>query len=394
MKIAFFDIFLLEVPLGGEIYNPRVLWHRKQSILIRLTDSDGNVGWGECWCFDTSADSLVRFLQTEIRPLVVDCSIEAISDFWTKIWAMTSLSGRHGMVATALSALDIALYDICSQKLGTQLGAMCASTPLRDSVPVYASGGLYRINDSLERLSTEVKGMVAEGHNRIKIKFGAYPFEKDVERLKTVRESIGPNVGLIVDAVYSLDVTKAKAWLPVWEEIGVEAVQAPFPIQDWSSMSWLNNDCGVRVMVFETESRFEIFKALLKEKAIGVLQFSPIAAGGITASKKIIELAKEFDVPVSLQCSSTWVAQSAAFELARGNSQVEHVELHTLHKGLFEYVCQKESVPSNGMLKLHQRNGLGFAPPVNVLNKLNEHLHDYANTNVMTNQSAPICADL
>ncbi|WP_417228456.1 mandelate racemase/muconate lactonizing enzyme family protein [Amphritea sp.] len=376
MKISSFDIFLLQVPLGGQIYNPRVRWHRKQSVLLRLTDKEGQVGWGECWCFDESADTLIRFLQTEIKPSVLGRTIDSVSSLWSEVWANTSLNGRHGLTAASLSGVDIALYDLLSKARGVSLGSAIEEGPIRNDVPVYGSGGLYRINDSLDRLAAEMSGMVEQGHNRVKMKFGALPFIQDVERLRTVRQAIGPKTKLIADAVYSLDSTKARDWLPIWEEVGVEAIQAPFPVQDWASMTWLNRDCGIPVMVFETESRIEIFRALLQQEAIGVLQFSPIAAGGITAAKKLIKLGQEFGVPVSLQCSSTWLAEAVALELARGHEYVAHVELHTLHQGLFECVSEKERSPVKGSLKLHDRTGLGFVPSISALTEVNNHLPD------------------
>lgn len=390
MQIDAVDIYLLEVPLGGQIYNPRMLWNRKQSVLLRLTDHDSGLsGWGECWCFDTSADPLIRFLQTEVRPLLLNQTVTDISSNWTTLWAKTALTGRHGMMASALSAIDIALTDLNARIAGVPLGVLDSNGPQRTDIPVYASAGLYRVNDSIERLKNEMKGLVDEGHNRVKIKFGALPFEQDVARMQAVREAIGPAAGLIIDAVYSLDRSKAENWLPIWQELGVEAVQAPFPIQDWASMRWLNIDCGIPVMAFEAESREEIFRAALQEKAIGMLQFSPVVVGGITASRRLIKLGNEHQLPVTLQCSSTWLAQAVALELARGDEKIAHVELHTLHRGLFDCVDEAERSPSNGILSLHNRTGLGFEPPLDQLLLVNEGLPDLTKGNIQQNQQAP-----
>ncbi|UTW11415.1 mandelate racemase/muconate lactonizing enzyme family protein [Marinobacterium rhizophilum] len=389
MRITSFDIFLLTVPLGGHTYNPRLLWHRKQSVLLRLTDADGRKGWGECWCFDTSADPLIRFLQTEVRPLLLNREIESPTALWSELWERTSLTGRHGMMASALSGIDIALHDLIAQAAALPLGAIAATDPLQTTVPVYASAGLYRVNDTVERLSGEMSGLIAQGHDRVKIKFGALPFEQDVERMRAVRAAIGLRAGLIVDAVYSLDRAKTLAWLPIWQELGVEAVQAPFPVQDWASMRWLNRDCGMPVMVFESESRYEIFQALLQQGAIGVLQFSPVAVGGITAARRLMQLGRDYDVPVSLQCSSTWLAEAAALELARGHASVAHVELHTLHQGLFDCVPETERQPVDGKLQLHQRAGLGFAPPTSALSPADHDLPDLKTGASVQNQSAP-----
>lgn len=371
-------IHILDVPMGGRLYNPRIVWTRKQSVFLRVVDGDGCEGWGECWCFDTSADALVRFLQTEIRPRVIGQDVASIADLWREVYAITSLNGRHGMTAAALSGLDIALHDLAARRQGVPLGATLGQTNLRHQIPVYASGGLYHKEDSPERLAGEMSDLVSHGHRRVKMKIGALSFEQDVERVQAVRAAIGPDVGLIVDAVYSLDRAKATRWLPVWKNAGVEAVQAPFPCEDWEDMRWLNRDCGMPVMVFEAESRFEIFRSLLEYGAIGLLQFSAIAVGGVTAARKLIDLASRHQTPVTLQCSSTWLAEAVSLELARAYGTVSHVELHTVHQGLFDLVPMSARCPEGGMLTLGDHPGLGFTPRLDQLNCVDDGLPDMA----------------
>lgn len=386
MKIAKTDIFLLNTPIGGNLFNPRLLWHRKQSVLLRIADADGFEGWGESWCFDSSADVLVRYLQTEILPDLKDRVFENPSDICVEFWAQTSLTGRHGMMSAALSAVDVALHDLISKRENQPLGETISKSLPRASVPVYASGGLYRTEDSLPRLHAEMSEYITAGHDRVKVKFGALPFEEDMARMHCVRDAIGPDAGLLVDAVYSLDRTRAEAWLPVWQDLKIEAVQAPFPVNDWDSMTWLNHECGMPVMVYEAESRYEIFRALLERRAIGILQFSPVAVGGTQAARRLIDLAESCAIPVSLQCSSTWLAESIALELARGHLQIAHVELHTLHRGLFNNVPDDETCPVNGHLLLHNRPGLGFAPQLQMLNRMTTDLPDFQNDFLTTNQ--------
>lgn len=378
--IANLHIHTLSVPLGGQVHNPRVLWHRKQSVLLSLETKDGQTGWGECWCFDTSCDALVRFLQTEIRPRIEGREIGDIGELWQDIWALTYLNGRHGMTAAALSGVDIALHDLKARAEGKPLGVVCADDPLRPRIPVYASGGLYHTEDSSMRLAQEMAGYIADGHTRVKMKIGGRKFEEDVARMRAVRGAIGVDAELIVDAVYSLDRTEARKWLPVWAEVNIEAVQAPFAPMNWDDMIWLNHDCGVPVMVFEAESRFEIFRALLQADAIGVLQFSPIAVGGITAARQLIALGREYDRPVSLQCSSTWLGQTVALELARGHETVASVELHTLHRGLFDHVHPLDYTPKDGWLTLSERAGLGFVPDASRLAPADITLPDFSET--------------
>lgn len=378
VKIKELRVHVAEVDLGAEFFNPRILWARKQAVFVEIEDTSGTCGWGECWTFDNSADSLVRFIQTEIRPVVLGREIHSIEDAWQELWSATVLSGRHGMTAATLSGLDCALWDISAQLDGVSLGSAIASRePLRP-VPIYASGGLYSKGGSLADLHGEMSHYVDQGYRCVKMKFGALDFEQDLERMLVVRDAIGTETALIVDAVYSLDRTKAERWLPEWRALEVEAVQAPFPARDWESIQWLNQDCEIPVMVFEAESRYVVFRALLERQAIGVMQFSPIAVGGVTASLALIELAESFDCPVSLQCSSTWVAELIALQIASAKSSVRHVEMHGFHKMMFEHANQAHRRLKDGCIDLGSAPGLGFRPPDGCLAPFDTGLPDLA----------------
>ena len=379
MRIAEFKIYLAEAQFDGQASNPRMTWRRKQAIFIELTDADGFSGWGECWTFDQSADALVRFIQTELLDKVKGQNIDSITAFSSALSVSSVLSGRHGMLAAALSGINCALWDIRARRLDLPLWQTLSETARSHAppvVPVYASGGLYMKGDDPHILQSVVSGYVAQGFRTVKMKFGAKTFEEDLARISEVRRRIGPDINLILDAVYSLDRQTAEQWLPHWEELGVQAIQAPFEAHDWDAMVWLNQLCAIPVMVFEAESRFEIFRALLQAGAIGILQFSPIAAGGFDASMRLIDLAADYGKPVSLQCSSTWMAELIAMHLAGASDNVAHVEYHQFHRMMFDLSEQTYTTLVNGKVTLSQNPGLGFIPPTDRLRDVTTRLPD------------------
>ncbi len=376
MKVAEIRIHVTEVELDGSFYNPRVRWFRKQAVFLEVADADGGSGWGECWTFDRSADALVRFLQTEIVPLVSGASVSSIDEVWERVWSTTLLSGRHGMAAAALSGLDCALWDLRARRQGLSVSRSIAGGAARTRIPVYASGGLYCSNGDLSRLHDEMRGYVSQGFTCVKMKIGAKSFAEDLERLQGVREAIGEGTALIVDAVYSLDRAKAEAWLQAWESNDVAAVQAPFPARDWEAMRWLNHDCGVPVMVFEAENRYAVFRALLDYGAIGVMQFSPIAVGGVTAALKLIALAERYGVQSSIQCSSTWLAEVIALQVAGAKAAVRHVEIHGFHRILFDHAPDGQRQVLDGCIDIGSTIGFGFLPPPEGLSRFDSGLPD------------------
>lgn len=377
MTIREVNIHIAEKDLGSRFYNPRILWHRKQYVFIEIIAVDGTVGWGECWTFDQSADALVRFLQTEIRPGLLGRATTSIKDIWQDLWSDTVLSGRHGMAAAAISGVDCALWDIAAKRKGQSVSDLIAPDQSRQAVPVYASGGLYRKDGGCQELAKEMSTHVANGFHCVKMKIGALEFEQDLERVQTVRRAIGPNTRLIIDAVYSLDKEKAKRWLPHWQDQGVTAVQAPFPQRDWDEMRWLNQDAGIPVMVFEAENRYAVFRALLEIDAIGVMQFSPIAVGGISAALSLVSLAEKYGCDTSLQCSSSWLAEKIALHIGGACRSVCHVELHTFHQYLFDRAGADEHALKDGCHILGDASGLGFDVPHDGLTLCNDRLPDF-----------------
>ncbi|MFT5699872.1 MAG: D-galactarolactone cycloisomerase [Desulforhopalus sp.] len=362
------NIYLHNREMDGTASNPRMTWYKKQAVFVQLICSDDLFGWGECWTFDESAAALVEFLKTEIVPKVIGQPTDAINAIWNAIWGSTVLSGRHGITASALSGIDIALWDIAGKTSDKPISALIGE--FNRSIPVYASSGLYKKNQSAKDLGYELASHVGCGHNIVKMKTGALSFERDLERLYAVRTAIGPETTLILDAVYGMNRELVSKWHPHWKEVAVAAIQAPFPADDWDSMVWLNQDIGIPVIAFEAESRIEIFRALMERGALGIMQFSCIAVGGITASLKLIELARVNSVPVTLQCSSTFFAEAVAMQLAACCKEIIHIELHQFHTTFYDMAPASSISPTNGYVKLPEGYGVGFTPPVDQLVKL------------------------
>jgi len=376
VKIVALNIKLGETKFDGRASNPRIVWHRKQAVFIQLIDESGQFGWGECWTFDSSADALIRFIQTEIKQMVIGATIDSIADFSQFISSGSVLSGRHGMLSAALSGVNCALWDIYAKNSRLPLYKALDSDYQKPSVPVYASGGLYLTGDSPGSLGDTVKGYVEQGFKTVKLKFGARSFQEDIARISHVRSIISDDISIILDAVYSLNKDKASQWLPYWNDWNIQAIQAPFKADDWDAMSWLNRDCKIPVMVFEAESRYEIFRALLQQEAVGIVQFSPIAVGGIDASIKLIDLAQQFGKNVSLQCSSTWLAELISMQIAGAHKNIEHVEYHQFHRMMFDTAEPSYRKIQDGCIELSSTYGLGFAPPSDFLIDTNDSLPD------------------
>lgn len=367
MKIADVRVFSAVNDLAGKVWNPKIRWARKHSVIVEVVTDAGLSGLGECWCFDRTPEPLVAFLRSEIIPFVTGQDVSQRSAIHRALWDKTTLSARHGILASALSGIDIALWDLAAQREGVPLYRRLGAGDGR--VAVYASGGLYGERKTPDDLAAELAGYVERGFRQVKLKVGALSQNEDAARVERVRERLGGAVELMVDGVYSYDAQGAAAFHDRIGGAGVCAFQSPVAADDIDSMAWLVRERGVPVMALEAEYRMPIIRLLLERGAISILQIAMIACGGFTAARQILDLATAAGVPVSLEVSSTAVATMAALHLAAANRAVVHVEMHMVHQVLFEFLPFAPDAVRDGFVQLPDRPGLGLKLPLDLLER-------------------------
>jgi L-alanine-DL-glutamate epimerase-like enolase superfamily enzyme len=362
MKIAEVAVYVAVNDLAGKLWNPKIRWRCKHSVIVEVTTDDGRSGIGECWCFDAAPDALVAFLASEVVPRLVGADALDRAGIAAGLADTATLSARHGIMASALSGVDIALWDLAARAEGVPLWRLIGGGEGDGRVRVYASGGLYGADKDATALAAEMAGYRARGFGAVKMKVGALAPEADAARVLAVREAIGPEAGLIIDGVYSFDAPGALSFFERVRPAAIRAFQSPLSADDVSGMAALTA-AGVPVMGLEAEYRHLVIDLLLDRRALAILQFAPVACGGITGGLALIGKAAACGLPVSLEVSSTAVAQLAAFHLGAARAMVESVELHMVHQVLFEAFPFPPSAIAGGVLALPETPGLGLALP-------------------------------
>lgn len=361
MRIVDLKVFVHINDLRGKVWNPKIRWTRKHAVLVELTTSEGLTGLGECWCFDTEPDALIAFLASEVVPRVVELEFLLPSDLSGVLTDTTTLSARHGIMASAMSGIDIALWDIAAKANGMPLYRQLGGSSNR--VRVYASGGLYGEGKTAADLVEELAGYVKAGFDTVKLKVGGLAPAADAERVRAVRRGLGEGPRLIVDGVYSFDTESAAAFYRSIADCGIEAFQAPLPADDIAGMNRLVQVHGVPVMGIEAEYRAPIVELLIERRAVDILQIALVACGGIDAARGHLCRAATKAIPVSLEVSSTAVAQMAAFHFGAAHPQVASVEYHMVHRALFDLLPFAPSDIDGGFLVLPETPGLGITLP-------------------------------
>lgn len=361
MKITEVSILVARNDLRQRLWNPKLRWGVKSSVLVVVhTDADID-GIGECWCFDAAPDALIAFLRTEVIPQLIGADPLRRQTVRGRLWDGATLSARHGIMASALSGIDIALWDIAAKRQGIPLYRLLGGES--PWVSVYASGGLYAEGKSESELARELQGYVAQGFDCVKLKVGGLSMAEDVARVRHVRAALGDAVGIIVDGVYSFARATAAAFFAEIEGQGIHAFQSPLSASDIAGMAALKGTHRVPVMGLEAEYREPIFEQLLRSDAVSILQFAVIACGGVTVGLQLLDAAAARGIPCSLECSSTAVAQMAAFHLGAARPNVEAVEYHMVHQALFDRFPAEISDLVGGRLRLPDRPGLGIELP-------------------------------
>lgn len=358
--------------LGGKVWNPAIKWTEKHAVFVVLEDSNGQTGLGECWCFDASPDALVAFLRTEVAPHIIGISVEEHASTLQSLYAKATLSARHGMLASALSGVDIALWDLRSKLARQPLWKYLRSQGLQSDLPdgcvyLYGSGGLYGEDKTNEDLSGEMLLIQSEGFDLVKMKVGGLPAAEDRLRVEAVLDKLPKACKLIIDGVYTYSMTDAQAFYDSLSSDRIVAFQSPVDATDAQAMKQLT-ESGMPVMGTEAEYRHEIHRELINEGAVKFLQVAPIACGGLSRLIELNELLSDSRIYLSLEVSSTAVALLAASHFAAASESVAHTEYHYVHQVFFEHLDLRAIRGNQGWFQLPAGYGLGIDLPLSQLN--------------------------
>jgi L-alanine-DL-glutamate epimerase-like enolase superfamily enzyme len=251
--------------------------------------------------------------------------------------------GRPGIASMAISAVDTALWDLKAQLLELPLCTLLGS--LRESVPVYGSGGFTSY--SPERLEAQLGGWVEAGIPRVKMKIGSSP-QDDPGRVRAARAAIGPNAELYVDAngAYS-----RKQALVLAERFAADAdvawFEEPVSSDDLAGLRLLRDRAPARIAIAAGEYGYDLvyFRRMLEAGAVDVLQADVTRCGGITELLRIDALCAAHGVPLSLHCGPS-VHLHPALALER----LEHLEYFQDHVRIEQLLFDGVARPRGGAL--------------------------------------------
>jgi L-alanine-DL-glutamate epimerase-like enolase superfamily enzyme len=268
----------------------------------------------------------------------------------------TLLIGRRGAVLRAMSAVDIALWDLLARTVGLPLYQLLGAH--RDSVPAYASGGYYRNEDPIAAIAEEMQRYISLGFSDVKMKVGGAPLEVDVRRVQAAREVIGPHRRLALDANNGYrNVPEAIRAARAFQPFDPWWFEEPLSPDNIAGHAELASQIDIPVATGEIHQTRWDFRELLERRAAAILQPDAGVIGGISEWLKVAHAAATFDVPVAPH----WHADLHV-HLAAAATNCTTVEYFVLEEDIynFERLLTERLQPHDGQIPLPQRPGLGL----------------------------------
>lgn len=298
-KIKSVEICVARVPLDPPVtFSTRSVTMREYC-LVRITSTNGDAGIGFSYAVNSSGRLLAGVVEDVFAPRLIGKESLAIEGIWRDLYQETLLIGRAGAVMRALSAVDIALWDLNARSVGLPLYKFMGAFRL-DRVKSYGSGGYYLPDKSYDDVAAEMSGFVAKGHDAVKMKVGMLSPAEEERRVATVREAIGPDIHLMLDANNAWrDLPTALRYMKRLEKYDPYWIEEPFSPDDIENHAALAQATSVVVTTGEIEAGRWRFKDILDRKAAAILQTDAIVCGGITEWRRVAATASSYGVTMA-----------------------------------------------------------------------------------------------
>ena len=328
----------------------------REYVVVEVEAEDGLVGVGYTYTGTTGARLLAGLVDDYFAPRLVGQPALGSERFWSALYQELLLIGRRGFVLRALSALDVALWDLLGQSADQPLYRLLGGH--RDAVPAYASGGYYRAGDPLRQVERELGRYRDLGFSDFKIKVGGAPLDVDVGRVRVARETVGPRSRLALDANNAWQtVSDALHFARAVERYEPWWLEEPLPPDDVEGHAQVAAALEWPVATGEIHSSRWDFRQLIERRAADILQPDAGVLGGVGEWMRVAHAAATFDLPVAPH----WHADLHV-QLAAAVPNALTVEYFLLEEDIynFERLLAERLQPRDGVIMLPERPGLGL----------------------------------
>jgi L-alanine-DL-glutamate epimerase-like enolase superfamily enzyme len=260
---------------------------------VVLHDSDGGVGSGFSWTPSIGASAVAALLRDDVAGFAVGRPAEP--GLWQAAWEHLHEAGGGGITTIALAGLDLALWDLAGRRADRPVADLLGRRTAGQ--PVYGSG--VNLHYSQEELIEQAWRWIARGLTAAKIKVGRADLAEDIDRVAAVREVLGPDRALMVDANQRWDLPHAIAAAEALRPFGLTWLEEPLRADDTAGYVALRREAGIPIAQGENAHTIHRFRDLIDGGAVDVVQPNIVRVGGITPFLAIAALADERGVELA-----------------------------------------------------------------------------------------------
>jgi L-alanine-DL-glutamate epimerase-like enolase superfamily enzyme len=264
-------------------------------ITARLRDTDGAEGVGYTYTVGAGGAAVHALIEQGLRPVLLGAEAEQIEALWQKMWWHLHYGGRGGSVSLAVSACDIALWDLKARRFNTPLWRLLGG--FDPAVPCYAGG--IDLDFPLDALLRQTDDNLAKGFRAIKMKVGRARLSEDVQRVRAMRAHLGPDFPLMVDANMRWTVDAAIRAARALRDSNLIWLEEPTIPDDVAGHARIVRDGGLPIATGENLHTLHEFKQMIEAEGVTFPEPDVTNCGGITVFMKVAHLAEAYNLPLT-----------------------------------------------------------------------------------------------
>ena len=352
-KISNVEVHLVSTPIRAGFSDATRKVETVGYTIVRITTDQGLEGFGITY-HEVGGEATKSLILKNMAPKLIGRSPLETEVIWQEFFHYLRGVGRKGLMFCALSAVDIALWDLKGKVVNLPLYKLLGGN--KTKIPVYCSGGWTSYSD--EELVDEMKAMVNQGYSMIKFKVGVEGGcnpRRDIERVRKVREAVGPTVGLLLDANNCWDSATAVQFANNVREYDIMLLEEPVFADDIQGLARFRRGTDIPLATGEHEyTKFGVRDLVLNEAA-DIVQTDGARAGGYTESLKIAAITQAWNLRFAPHA-----LENIHIHLVSAAPNALFLERLLLYEEITAQVYKNAPLPANGFMEIPDLPGLGL----------------------------------